>query len=51
MRVRSSERAEEENTMYSSAEASVSFVPPVSGMMMAGYAVRKLLEGHMPKQG
>ena len=30
---------------------SVSFVPPVSGMMMAGYAVRKLLEGHMPKQG
>ena len=30
---------------------SVSFVPPVSGMMMAGYAVRKLLEEHMPKQG
>ena len=24
---------------------SISFVPPVSGMMMAGYAVRKLLEG------
>lgn len=33
------------------APGSVSFVPPVSGMMMAGYAVRKLLEGHMPKQG
>lgn len=30
---------------------SVSFVPPVSGMMMAGYVVRKLLEEHMPKQG
>lgn len=30
------------------APGSVSFVPPVSGMMMAGYAVRKLLEEILP---